>query len=158
MAKLPVKKKAKIPVSDYIKEYVRLREEKKSIEARMTQISDALKQYAEDKGQKDDKGSFYFERDGYMIGKQARKSMTFDVDKATKFFRKRGYPECITTVEQINPDAVEELLDTGEITIEDLEKITNTRVSYSIDIKPVEEVTDEVTETTVKKRTRGQSG
>ena len=78
--------------------------------------------------------------------------------KATKFFRKRGYPECITTVEQINPDAVEELLDTGEITIEDLEKITNTKVSYSISIAPVEEVTDEVTETTVKKHTRGHSG
>ena len=53
---------------------------------------------------------------------------------------------------------MEELLDTGEITIEDLEKITNTKVSYSISIAPVEEVTDEVTETTVKKRTRGQSG
>lgn len=154
MAKLPVKKKAKIPVSDYIKEYVRLREEKKSIEARMAQISDALKQYAEDKGQKDDKGSFYFERDGYMIGKQAHKSMTFDVDKATKFFRKRGYPECISTVEQINYDAVEELLDTGEITIEELEKITNTKVSYSISIVPVEEVTDEVEETTVSNKFR----
>lgn len=154
MAKLPVKKKAKIPVSDYIKEYVRLREEKKSIEARMAQISEALKQYAEDKGQKDDKGSFYFERDGYMIGKQARKSMTFDVDKATKFFRKRGYPECISTVEQINYDAVEELLDTGEITIEELEKITNTKVSYSISIIPVEEVTDEVEETTVSNKFR----
>ena len=69
MAKLPAKKSPKIPVADYIREYVRLREEKKRIEARMTQISEALKAHAEEKGQKDDKGSFYFERDGYMIGK-----------------------------------------------------------------------------------------
>ena len=154
MAKLPAQKSPKIPVADYIREYVRLREEKKRIEARMTQISEALKAHAEEKGQKDDKGSFYFERDGYMIGKQARKTVTFDVEKATKFFRKRGFPECITTVEQIDYDAVEELLSTGEITVEDLEKITNTKVSYSIDIKPVEEVTDEVAETTVKAKPR----
>lgn len=155
MAKLPVKKSPnKIPVSDYVREYVRLREEKKSIEKRMSTIADALKKYASDNGQTDSRGSSYFERDNYVIGNVARKSISFDVEKATKFFRRRGYPECITTVEQINSDAVEELLSTGEITVEDLEKITTTKVSYSIDIKPVEEVTDEVKETTVK-RSRG---
>lgn len=147
---MALKVKKTIPVREYIQEYVRLREEKKRIDARLSQISEALKQYAEDKGQKDDKGSYYFERDGYSVGKQARKSITFDLDKAVKFFRKRGYPECIVTREEIDMDAVNELFSEGEITEEDLEKITNTKVTYSIDIKPVEEVTDEVVETKVR--------
>lgn len=147
---MALKVKKTIPVREYIQEYVRLREEKKRIDARLSQISNALKQYAEDKGQKDDKGSYYFERDGYSVGKQARKSITFDLDKAVKFFRKRGYPECIVTREEIDMDAVNELFSEGEITEEDLEKITNTTVTYSIDIKPVEEVTDEVVETKVR--------
>lgn len=151
---MALKVKKTIPVREYIQEYVRLREEKKRIDARLSQISNALKQYAEDKGQKDDKGSYYFERDGYSVGKQARKSITFDLDKAVKFFRKRGYPECIVTREEIDMDAVNELFSEGEITEEDLEKITNTTVTYSIDIKPVEEVTDEVVET----RVRGKRG
>lgn len=146
--------KKTIPVREYIQEYVRLRDEKKRIEARLSQVSEMLKQYAEDKGQKDDKGSFYFERDGYTVGKQARKSITFDTEKAIKFFRKRGYPECIVTREDIDMDAVNELFSEGEITEEDLEKITRTKVTYSIDVKPVEEVTDEVTET----RIRGKRG
>ena len=147
---MALKVKKTIPVREYIQEYVRLREEKKRIDARLSQISNALKQYAEDKGQKDDKGSYYFERDGYSVGKQARKSITFDLDKAVKFFRKRGFPECIVTREEIDMDAVNELFSEGEITEEDLEKITNTTVTYSIDIKPVEEVTDEVVETKVR--------
>lgn len=147
---MALKVKKTIPVREYIQEYVRLREEKKRIDARLSQISNALKQYAEDKGQKDDKGSYYFERDGYSVGKQARKSITFDLDKAVKFFRKRGYPECIITREEIDMDAVNELFSEGEITEEDLERITNTTVTYSIDIKPVEEVTDEVVETKVR--------
>ena len=147
---MALKIKKTIPVREYIQEYVRLREEKKRIDARLSQISEALKQYAEDKGQKDDKGSYYFERDGYSVGKQARKSITFDLDKAVKFFRKSGFPECIVTREEIDMDAVNELFSEGEITEEDLEKITNTKVTYSIDIKPVEEVTDEVVETKVR--------
>ena len=145
-----LKSKKVIPVKDYIQEYARLREEKKRIDARLSKISEVLKQYAEDNGQKDDKGSFYFERYGYTVGKQARKSITFDVDKAAKFFRKRGYPECIVTREEIDMDAVNELFSEGEITEEDLEKITSTKVTYSIDIRPVDEVTDEVVESKVR--------
>lgn len=150
----PVVKKAKppeIPVREYIAEYVQLREEKKRIENRLKVISDALKDVAERKGQKDDKGSYYFERDNYIVGKQARKSVSFDIEKATKFFRRKGFPECIATVEQIDMEAVEELLDSGEITVEDLEAITTTNVTYSIDVKPVEQVTDEVVEITANK-------
>lgn len=147
---MALKVKKSIPVKEYIREYVRLREEKKRIDSRLSQISKVLKQYAEDKGQKDDKGSYYFERDGYSVGKQARKTITFDTEKAVKFFRKRGYPECIVTREEIDMDAVNELFSEGEITEEDLEKITNTNISYSISINPVEEVTDEVSESTVR--------
>lgn len=143
-----------IPVSAYAAEYDRLREDKKRIEKRMEQLSTALKDYAEKHGQRDSNGSFYFERDNYVIGKQARKSVSFDTEKASKFFRRKGFPEAIKTVESIDEDVVSELLDTGDITLEDLEKITTTTVRYSMDLKPLkpeEEVTDEVQECTVSR-------
>lgn len=152
---LKAKKKDSVPVADYIREYVRLREEKKSIEKRMKQISDVLKSYAVTNGQKDDKGSSYFERDDYVVGNVARKSVSFNIEKATQFFRRKGYPECIDTIEVINESAVEELLSTGEISIDDLASITDTKVSYSIDIKPVDKSSDgEVEEHTVRRGNR----
>lgn len=151
--KCKTKKSSTIPVSDYVKEYVTLRNERTWIDKRMKEVAEALKQYAQEKGQKDDKGSYYFERAGYTIGKQARKRITFDVEKSTEFFRRRGYPECIKVTESIDEEAVEELLNAGEITVEDLEEITTTDVKYSIDIKPVEEVTD-VAETSTVKRSK----
>lgn len=152
MAKLPVKKSpAKIPVGDYIREYVRLSDEIKRLQERKDSIGKTLKELAAERGETDDKGSSYFERDNYIVGNVARKSISFNIEKAVKFFRRKGFPECITTQEVINSDAVEELLDCGEITVEDLEKITETKVSYSVLVKPVETPTnDEVEEHEVK--------
>lgn len=147
MAKLPVKKSpANIPVSDYIREYVRLCEEEKRIKERKEKIAKSLKDYAAEKGERDDKGSSYFERDSYIVGNVARKSISFDTEKAIKFFRRKGFPECVKEVEVIDSDAVEELISSGDITVEDLERITETKVSYSILVKPVEQVTDTVEE------------
>lgn len=158
MAKLTAKKPhARIPVRDYIREYVSLCEEEKRIKQRKDVLASALKKYALENGETNDKGSSYFERDNYVVGNIARKSISFDVEKAIKFFRRRGYPECVKEVEVIDESAVEELISTGEISLGDLESITQTKVSYSISVKPVEEVTD-VQESRVNKRSsRGRS-
>lgn len=129
-----------VPIGTLLAEYDSLRVQKKTIEDRMKVLSDQIKAYAEKNGVKDDKGSFYAEDEQYVYGKQCKKSVSFDLEKALAFFKEHGYTECIDTVEVINEDAVEGLINTGDISFEDLESITNTKVSYAIDIKKKEEM------------------
>lgn len=140
-----------------VAEYNSLREQKKSIESQMAKVSADLKSYAEKNGTKDDKGSYYVEYGDYMIGKQARKSISFDVPKAVTFFRKHGIPECVDTIEVINSDAVEQAINEGIISVEDLEKITETKISYSIDVRAREEITDvQETQVAASRKVRGR--
>lgn len=129
-----------MPIGNLLEEYYSLREQKKVIEDRMKFLADQIKANAEKVGVKDDKGSFYAEDEKYVYGKQCKKSVSFDKDKALEYFKNHGYDECINTVEVINEEAVEERINTGDISFEDLEAITNTKVNYAIDIKKKEEM------------------
>ena len=137
-----------LPVGTLLEEYYSLREQKKTIEDRMKYLADLIKANAENVGVKDDKGSYYAEDERYVYGKQCKKSVSFDKDKAIEFFKSHGYDECIETVEVINEDAVENLINTGDISFEDLESITTTKVTYAIDIKKKEDM-PEVSQTEV---------
>ena len=158
MAKLVSISSKKDITPDYVREYNALREQKASIEARMKVLSTELKDAAEKKGTKDDRGSYYLECDGYMVGKLARKSVTFNTEKAIKLFRKKGIPECLKEVTVIDNDAVEAAITEGYISEKELESITEVSVSYSIDVRKKEEVSDEVEETQVaaSRKTRGR--
>ena len=129
-----------LPIGRLLEEYYSLREQKKTIEDRMKTLADQIKANAEKVGVKDDKGSFYAEDEQYVYGKQCKKSVSFDKDKAIEYFKNHGYDECIDTVEVINEDAVEGLINSGDISFEDLESITTTKVSYAIDIKKKEDM------------------
>lgn len=148
MAKSKSEIKDLIPIRTILDEYVTLREQKKTIEARMKQLADDIKARAEKDGQKDDKGSFYAENDGYIYAKQAKKSVSFDTEKALAFFREHNFDSCIDTVEVINEEQVEALVSSGAITYAELEDIISTKVSYSVDVKVKEEM-PVVEETTV---------
>ena len=146
-----------LPIGSLLEEYYSLREQKKTIEDRMKYLADQIKANAERVGVKDDKGSFYAEDEQYVYGKQCKKSVSFDKDKALDFFKSHGHDECIDTVEVINEDAVEGLINSGVISFEDLESITTTKVSYAIDIKKKEDMpVVEQTETSLaaSKKTR----
>ena len=129
-----------LPINSLLKEYDSLREQKKTIEDRMKYLADQIKANAEKVGVKDDKGSFYAEDEQFIYGKQCKKSVSFDHDKAIEYFKSHGYDECIDTVEVINEEAVEGRINTGDISYEDLEGITNTKVTYAIDIKKKEDM------------------
>ena len=129
-----------LPIESLLEEYYSLREQKKTIEDRMKNLADQIKANAETVGVKDDKGSFYAENERFVYGKQCKKSVSFDKDKAITYFKNHGYTECIDTVEVINEEAVESRINTGDISYEDLEEITTTKVSYAIDIKKKEEM------------------
>ena len=129
-----------LPIGSLLEEYYSLREQKKTIEDRMKYLADQIKANAEKVGVKDDKGSFYAEDEQYVYGKQCKKAVSFDKDKAIEYFKNHGFDECIDTVEVINEEAVEGRINTGDISFEDLESITNTKVTYAIDIKKKEEM------------------
>lgn len=137
-----------IPIEKLLEEYSNLREQKKTIEERMKYLADQIKANAETMGVKDDKGSYYAENEQYVYGKQCKKSVSFDTDKALSYLKNHGYDECIDTVEVINEEAVEGRINSGDISYEDLESITNTKVTYAVDIKKKEEMS-EVEETAV---------
>lgn len=131
-----------LPIGAMLSEYDSLREQKKKIEDRMKYLADQIKANAEKVGVKDDKGSFYAEDEQFIYGKQCKKSVSFNQEKALSYFRDRGYDDCITTVEVINEEAVESRINTGDISFEDLEDITTTKVSYAIDLKRKEEMSE----------------
>lgn len=137
-----------IPISTLLDEYDELRERKKQVEKRLSYLSDQIKAYAEANGVKDDKGSFYASDDKYIYGKQAKKSVSFDKEKAMQFFKAHKFTDCIDTVEVINEDAVEARISSGDISYEELESITVTKTTYAIDVKKKEEM-PEVEETIV---------
>ena len=131
-----------LPIGAMLSEYDSLREQKKKIENRMNYLADQIKANAEKVGVKDDKGSFYAEDGQFIYGKQCKKSVSFNQEKALSYFRDHGYDDCITTVEVINEEAVENRINTGDISFEDLEDITTTKVSYAIDLKRKEEMSE----------------
>ena len=131
-----------LPIGAMLSEYDSLREQKKKIEDRMKYLADQIKANAEKVGVKDDKGSFYAENEQFIYGKQCKKSVSFNQEKALSYFRDHGYDDCITTVEVINEEAVESRINTGDISFEDLEDITTTKVSYAIDLKRKEEMSE----------------
>lgn len=137
-----------LPIGTLLQEYNTLRDEKKRIEDRMKKLADLIKDNAEKVGVKDDKGSYYAEDENYIYGKQCKKSVSFNQEKALSYFRDHGFEDCIGTVEVINETAVEEHINTGDISFEDLESITDTKVSYAIDLKKKEDM-PEVQETEV---------
>ena len=121
-----------------LKEYCALRDEKKTIDARMKVLSDTIKKYAVASGSKDDKGSHFCESDGFVFGSQAKTSVKFDEDKALVFFKSHGFFDCIATKEIINEDAVESRISCGDISSSDLESIITTSTTYSVSVKEKE--------------------
>ena len=135
-------------INDKVLEYHRLREESKTIKSRMDTLAKEIKEYASVNGVKDDKGSFYCDNGSFMFGQQAKKSVSFVFEKAIDFFKSRGLVDCIKTTEVIDEEAVERYINSGHITFDDLESITQTKVTYAIDLKKKEDM-PVVEETTV---------
>jgi hypothetical protein len=139
----------KLLMQNKVTEYDLLRSQKKTIEDRMKILSTEIKNFAGENGVKDANGSFYVEVGGFMTGKQAKKKVTFKFEEAIKFFKKRKLLKAIKTVETIDEEAVEKYINEGELTVEDLESITETKTDYALDVKKVEEL-PEIEQTTYK--------
>ena len=139
------KVKTEPTIDELVKQYVEYREQKKVIDERMKSLADTLKKYAVTNGVKDSNGSSYVETEsGYRFGNQAKTKVSFS-ENAIPYLKGKGFDSCIDTVEVINEKAVEEKVNSGEISVEDLTEITTSKVSYAIDVKKLE-VQEEVQE------------
>ena len=156
MAKL--RKNAPTPLyseSDFGKmaeEYANLSAQIKVLEARKKDLSEKIKMGAEQFGQKDDKGSFYFEKNGFIMGKVAKKSFSIDQEKGVDVLERMGLGDCIDTVtiRSVNEDKLSAAVSEGRISINEVENFTKTSTSYSVSVKQCETVTAEVEQTTLK--------
>jgi hypothetical protein len=124
----------------YAREYASYRPEENRIKERKNELATYLKQFAEENGVKDDKGSFYVENEQFVIGKVARKSITLDPTKTLSFLKKRGLSDCIKTVEVLDEDAITSYVESGVISIDEIRELTNTSVSYAISVNSKEEM------------------
>lgn len=151
MAKANLKKKTTVvarSVEDLVHELTVLKDRKKDIEKREKELKGQLGTILEGEGVKDSKGSFKLVVGDKLVQKQARKSVKLNREKAEEFFKSIGiWEEVIEIKEEINEDYVEQALLADKFSMEELEKISDIKVTYAIvinDYKPEEEEMPEV--------------
>ena len=127
-------------LSKMLIEYSELSKQIKLLDERKKSLGDTIKCYAMDNGSKDDKGSFYCEKDNFTFGAQCKKSVSLNEDKAMEFLESKGFTECIKMVAKVDEEALEKRCSTGDITPEELESITTSRVSYAVTVKSIGEM------------------
>lgn len=132
-------------INELVCQYAEMRDEKKVIEERMKTIADTLKEYALSNGVKDSNGSSYVEVGNYKIGNQAKTKVSFN-ESAIPYLKGKGFDDCIEIKEIVNEKAVEERVNSGELTVEDLTEITTSKVTYAIDVKKLEVQSPDIAE------------
>lgn len=132
-----------------VREYNHLREQQKFIKKRQSELADKIKKYSAEYGVKDSKGNMYLEDEEFIYGQQARKSVKLNEDKAKELFRRKDVYDLVVEKEVIekeiiNEEKLSELVEEGRISMEELEEVTDIKVSYAIDVrrKEVEDTED----------------
>ena len=142
-------------IFDYVQEYTDLSKQEKAIKKRKDELAKYIKEHAQQNGVKDSNGSSYMSNDRFVFGSQARKSIKLNQDRAKEFLLSQGlYEQVVEVKESINENKVEQLLQQGLITTDDLEAIVDVKVTYAIDVKEkeVEQSPEEMPEVQVIER------
>lgn len=142
-------------IYEFVQEYTDLSKQEKAIKKRKDELAKYIKEHAQQNGVKDSNGSSYMSNDRFVFGSQARKSIKLNQDRAKEFLLSQGlYEQVVEVKESINEDKVEQLLQQGLITTDDLEAIVDVKVTYAIDVKEkeVEQTPEEMPEVQVIER------
>lgn len=142
------------PVNKLPHEFYRIAEElnhvkemKKDLEARETDLKNELGKLLEENCYKDSKGSYItkIEIDGKekVVKKECRKRPKLNAERAEEYFRAHKLWDFVTEKrEVINESYVEQAVLQGKMSAKDLESITDMNTSYAIvirDYKPEDE-------------------
>ena len=125
-------------------DYDNLREQEKLIKKRKDELAKQIKEYAINNGNKDSKGSHFAEEGKYVYGNVAKKSMKLNEDRAKALLNEKGlYREVIQIVEKVDEDKLAQYVASGDLSLEDIESITDVKVSYSLDLREKKTEDDE---------------
>lgn len=124
------------------REYADLSKTIKELSARKTKLSSLLKDYAEQYGVVDDKGSKYLETSDFVVGKVAKRSVTLLQEEGVAFLKEVGHEECIDTktVQTVNEQKVENLITEGVLEPEVIKEFTEVKTSYQVSLVQKEEL------------------
>lgn len=135
-----------LPIGKILEEYNTLRTQKKQIEERISVLSKEIKDYAMSNGSKDDKGSYYCSNDNFLFGATAKKKIIVDEEALKKYLKSRGFKDVIKkeVKEVIDEEILQNLVDCGDISDDDINSFTTVSISYSVMCQVNESVNDEV--------------
>lgn len=123
-------------IMEQVSEYNMLRAKSKTIKSRMDELAKNIKAHLTKNVTPDSKGSYYAEDDNFVYGNMAKKTIKLNEERAKVFLQERNLLEKASDVKiVINEDKLEQLLANKEITMEELQTLVDTKVTYSIDIK-----------------------
>ena len=146
-------------IKQAVNEYSELTTQEKLLKSRKTELAKFIKKHATENGVQDDKGSYYIDNDDFTYGSQARKKVSLNFDRAKNFFIEKGiWKDVVKYEEKIDEDKISELVANEDMTMEELEEITDIKVTYAIDVRAKEKAEDmpevEVVETSHKPKLR----
>lgn len=122
------------------REYSELSSQKKRIEERMTFLSTQIKDGAAKFGVKDDKGSHYLENESFLLGRVAKKSFSFNQERAVQTLEASGLGDVVDviTVKQVNEEKLTTAVSQGRIAINVVEGFTDVKTTYAVTVKSKE--------------------
>jgi hypothetical protein len=126
------------PLRQEIRQYVALKDEVTSIEARVATLRKRILTAVEDLGETNEKGSLVLPindsaSNTASVVKQRRVSKVFDEDKADNLLKEKGLFESVTkTVTILDQDAVMAAYYDGKLTDEDIESMFPEKVSWAL--------------------------
>lgn len=136
--------KPQYSILDLITEKDSISSKIKSLQEREKQLKERLKTVAEESGVKDSKGSFnliFDMPDGSqkLISKQMRTKVSLDKIKAKDLFEKLGIWNKVTRTQAVlDDDLIEQQIIANALSIEDLESVTNKKISFACICKKYE--------------------
>ena len=148
--------KVTLPIADVLKEYTALREQEKVVKSRKDYLASLIKDYAGNHGAKDSNGSYYCETDELIYGATAVKKVSLDQEKAIKFLKRYDNDtvnKCVKTKEYVDEKAVEDCISSGLLTVEEVQDLSVTKVTYSTLVK-AKEVIEDVEEYSLQKASK----
>lgn len=147
--KTTAKKSATTKVTDtesdigrYAEEYADISKQIKVLEDRKKLLAAKIKEGAVKFGTKDDKGSSYFEVNGFVTGNVSKVSMSLNQEKGVEFLEKRGLGDLVDekVVKTINEERLEKAVGEKRLTLEEVDSFTDRKTSYQVSVKTVEEM------------------
>lgn len=122
-------------------------EQRKELEKQEKDLKEIIKDYVSDFAEKDALGNMQYLFKDYggkkvFLERVVRRTSVLDNDKAEKFFKERGLYDMVTD-KVISDVKIKQLIDSGEITVEEVQSLAKVNESYATVFKVVKRDVEE---------------